>query len=361
MTLSVECGFCGGGFEVDDIHAGRRVRCPTCKRIVRVPPHEEFLSRTTPPRAGANSGAMASESGASRTYELEEGRPTKAEPAPAPPPQKPEERAPGETDGVGMRRVANVLVIIVAVSAALAIWNCFSAVWLAIAPMASGGVAEVAAGFQDWAHGVVPSLTRLRPGMGRPLGGLDQVMIAAILAVLALRVILRSASLGASYDGDAAKAQRPGLAGLVFHFLGLMMLIAVIASAGTAASEGHPELSAWLLASFMALSALSFLVMLLASGLGGVGAMGRMFNDGVFGAAAVVLLCRGGVPHAPFGILQQCVILVLANSIVGFAISAGNFERQTSSKVVKGLGFSVLGVIILVVAVVLFSVSGQVR
>ncbi len=364
MTLSVECGFCGGGFEVDDIHAGRRVRCPACKRIVRVPPQEEFAARgeqarAEQARAEANGGPSAFNSAEPATYELEEGRPIKAEPPLAPVTEKPEATPLEKANGLGMRRVANALVLIVAVSAALAIWGNFFAIWLAIAPASSSGIHDISAEFRNWAHEFVPSLKQLRPGIGKPFGILDQILVAGILTLLALRMVLRSASLGASYDDDQDKDSRRGVAGLLFHFMALMLLVAVIASAVAAAGEKRLVLSAWFIAAFMVLSALSLAVMRLASGLGGLGAVARVFNDGVFGIAAIVLLSFGGIPRAPFGVLQQCCILALANSIIGLAISGSSFQRQNSGKVAKGLGFSALGVIILLVVVILFSATGQ--
>lgn len=362
MTLNVECGFCGGGFEVDDIHAGRRVRCPTCKRIVRVPPREEFRARAEQPQAAGDPGSKTVDSAAPRAYELGEGRPAKAEPSSAPAPKTARESAPEKTNGVIMRRVARVLVAIVVISTALAIWDNFGAIWQSVSPVTASGIRDIVAAFRNWAREFIPNLTHLRPGIGKPFGVTDQVIVAAILMVLALRIMLRSALLEAFYgDAPDEKASKRRVAGLLFHFLALMLLVAVVAAAGMAVSEGRTVVGAWLIASFMVLSSLSLAVMRLVSRAGGVGAMARVFNDGIFGAAAIVLLGSGGIPQAPFGLIEQCAVLALANSVVGLAISGSLFENGASRNVAKGLGFSALGVIILLVTVILFSTTGQVR
>jgi hypothetical protein len=261
-----------------------------------------------------------------------------------------------------MRRAADVLVMIVVLSCALAIWESFYAIWLAVSSSGSAGIREVAAGFHDWARNLVPSLTHLRPGIGRPFGTADQIVLAAILVVLVLRVVLRSAWLGASYGNTSEGADsKRGVAGLLFHFFALMGLVAVVAGAATAISAGRVYIGAWLIAAFMVLSALSLAAVHVASGLGGPAVIARTFNDGIFGAAAVVLLCTGGIPQAPFGLIEQCAVLALANSIVGLAISGSAFEGDGSAKVAKGLGFSAAGVIMLLVAVILFSTTGQAR
>jgi len=261
-----------------------------------------------------------------------------------------------------------------------------------VVPAGADGLRDAVAAFRDWAHNLVPGLTHLRPGIGRTFGMLDQLIVSAVLMLLALRVLSRSAVLQGAYaDELSGKTSKRGMAGLLCQFFTLMLLIGVLASAQQAIVPGRTGMAdqarffmgsdsivrqialaseqevvqrsqlliaAWLIASFMVLSALSLGAMAVIGRRGTSGLIARGFNDGVFGIAAVVLLLRGGVPHAPFGVIEQCTVLALANSVVGFAISATLFEKP-DARTTRGFGFSALGVIMLVIVVLLFTCTGQ--
>ncbi|MCA1685715.1 MAG: hypothetical protein LC745_06950, partial [Planctomycetia bacterium] len=56
MAITVECG-CGKRFAVRDEHAGKRIRCPTCKEVVSVPGGNVFVAKAPdPPSAAPGAG-----------------------------------------------------------------------------------------------------------------------------------------------------------------------------------------------------------------------------------------------------------------------------------------------------------------
>jgi hypothetical protein len=367
MALNVQCAFCGAGFEVDDRQAGQGVRCPACRRIVRVPASEELalraeLHRLSGDAAAGKPDARPEQPPAGAVFELEEEKPSKA-----PAFQEEVTQAPispgtsGRTSARrGHERLVSILSAVVAVAVALAIGECFRAMWAAVASASGGGVRDIAAGLRDWGGGLVPRLEQLRPAIAQPFGAMDQLIVAAILVPLALRIMFRTVLLDEGY-GTGEGSDRRGVAGLVFHACALVVLVAMVAWATSAVQEQRAELVAWLLMSFLLVSTISLAAIRLVSHVRGNAVMGRMFNDGIFGCACLLVLRTGGIPDAPFGVVEQCSVLVLANSIVGLAITGTAFERGTSGKVVKRLGFSALGVMILCVVVLLFATARQVR
>lgn len=363
MAKEMECHICGARFSVEPGRSDRAAVCPSCGKPQRLPDAQDLALK-----AEIDALAVKKEPPAERPLRL--ATPSRPQPAEASaskvaPPSAGRDAAPAAA-ALEMRpgdaALHEICLAAAAAGAALALLSCFRAAWSVLLTTPAVTPAELADRLREWGQGLPSVIRSAVRGAGAPVvfeetSAAGLLVACVLLALLALRVVFRMARLVPERAADPA--HRSGRGRPLAHALVATVLLLLVAAAAQTIREGAPfarYLVAWMATCFLLVGAAWGALARIGGAPLRPGGTAMMWNDAVFGLLGALALLSGGAPGVPASGFEQCLMLVLLNTLIAFAIEAPSFSGPGRS-VGKALGF-LAGCVIMVCVASLIFVAG---